>query len=166
MQLYILFLAWNKVLILVLDRVIAVSRSHRDQFWPRPCISTNQIPQRLAWVVSHLLYYGKNPLCASRDGPDSGYNMLDQGRESQALVTSISVPRYRHLGTKSVRRPNGSDVCRMTITSADALIIWSWPIVPFSSREMFFCETWGRDKKASLDSLACYHLECGRKSNI
>jgi hypothetical protein len=28
-----------------------------------------------------------------------------------------------------------------------------------------FCETWGRDKKY-LDSLACYHFECGRKSHL
>jgi hypothetical protein len=36
----------------------------------------------------------------------------------------------------------------------------------FSSLEMLFCETWGRDKKVSLDSLAFYHLECGRKPHL
>jgi hypothetical protein len=29
-----------------------------------------------------------------------------------------------------------------------------------------FCEIWGRDKKVSLDSLACYHPECGGKSHL
>jgi hypothetical protein len=32
----------------------------------------------------------------------------------------------------------------------------------FSSLEKLFCEIWGR---VSLDSLACYHLERGRKSH-
>jgi hypothetical protein len=43
--------------------------------------------------------------------------------------------------------------------------LWVATGAPFSSLEMLFCETCARDEKVSLDSLACYHLECGRKSH-
>jgi hypothetical protein len=43
-----------------------------------------------------------------------------------------------------------------------------WLLAPctVSSLEMLFCNIWGWYKKVSLGTLACYHLEWGRKSHL
>jgi hypothetical protein len=69
-------------------------------------------------------------------------------------ITWIRLHCGRHWPLKLVQQQSRFCFCNK---------IWGWP---FSSLEMRFCETWGRDKKLSLDSLACYHIVRTQASNL